>query len=54
MSETGKRTERERGVLATLLIVKYAYKDLPNDFTEDAFESHDYRGVFAKFRETIY
>lgn len=51
MSMTGIRRERERGVLGSLLLEKYVYKDLPSDFTEDAFETRDYRGVFDKFRK---
>lgn len=51
MSERGGRLERERGVLGTLLLDKHVYKELPSDFTEDAFETFDYRGVFAKFRK---
>jgi hypothetical protein len=51
MSIIGNRIDREKEVLATLLLVDYAYKELPEDFSIDEFECPDYKYLFKKFRE---
>jgi hypothetical protein len=48
MSHTAKRSEREREVLAELLNRGEAYKELPEDFSSDWFESHEFRTVYEK------
>ena len=46
MSELGNRIERERSVLASLLIEPFAYRELPEDFQNDFFEVKEYRALF--------
>jgi hypothetical protein len=48
MSIIGNRIDREKEVLATLLLVDNAYEDLPEDFSTDDFETNDYKYVFEK------
>jgi hypothetical protein len=45
MTELGRRIEREREVIGTLLIRESAYKELPEDFASDWFETFDYRNL---------
>jgi hypothetical protein len=50
MSTGGEREQREREVLATLLLRDFAYRELPEHFTEEAFEFREYRDLFVRFR----
>jgi hypothetical protein len=50
MTDIGKRIEREREVLSTLLLRNYAYRELPGDFSIEDFETHDYRDLFNKYK----
>jgi hypothetical protein len=38
MTDIGYRIEKEREVLATLLLLDYAYQQLPEDFSSDWIE----------------
>ena len=42
------REQKEREVLATLILKPHAYKDLPEDFSSDAFEFPEYRDLYKK------
>jgi hypothetical protein len=46
MSIMGQREEREREVLATLLLTPSSHLQLPDDFANDAFEFPEYRKLF--------
>ena len=50
MTEIGKRIERERQVLSTMLLTDYAYRQLPGDFSAEDFQAEDYRILFRKIK----
>jgi hypothetical protein len=50
MSTVGEREKKEREVLATLLLCPDRFKELPERFTESAFELQDYRSLFQSVK----
>lgn len=47
MSALGERIERERQVVCTLLLRESAHTELPETFSESAFESPEYRSLYV-------